>query len=47
MQQDGVYQFEHDKLREAILQLLEPEKIVTIQFEVGTMLLEELAPTEI
>ena len=44
---NGVYQWEHDKIREALFQLVDQSELDDIQFEVGTLLLEQLSRSEL
>ena len=43
----GVYQWEHNKIREALFQLVDQSELDDIQFEVGTLLFEELSCDEL
>lgn len=44
---EGVYSWVHDKIQEAALKLVVPEKLNTLQYRVGEVLLQRLSETEL
>lgn len=46
-EQGGIYRWQHDKILEALLQLVDPDQMEQIKFEVGRLLLRELSKQDL